>query len=285
MQENDPSDTGPPEASLDRALAIVEFLRANCPWDAAQTPTTLLRHLVEETYEVVDAVVREDERALRDELGDLLLNLAFQVVLAEERGGAGRAEIVDQLEEKMRRRHPHLFGLGPAEPWESIKRREREARHAGAGVATIDAAGAASPAPSILDDLARGLDPLLRAHRVQEVVARVGFDWPDAQGALEKVREELEEVHAELDSGSDALEDEIGDLLFSAVNLARRAGIHAPTALARTNAKFIRRFQSLERIAARRGLSLEGMELEQMDAVWDEVKREERAAVPNVPGR
>jgi len=283
MQENDLPGADAPDTRLDRALAIVEFLRANCPWDAAQTPSTLLRHLVEETYEVVDAVVREDDHALRDELGDLLLNLAFQVVLAEERGGIGRAEIVAHLEEKMRRRHPHLYGLGPAESWESIKQREREDRRTVARDAADPESAAGSP--GVLHGLARGLDPLLRAHRAQEMVAGVGFDWPDALGALEKVREEVEEVRAELDTGGDALEEEIGDLLFSVVNVARRAGVHAPTALARTNAKFIRRFQALESIAARRGTPLEGMKLEQMDALWDEVKREERAAVPNVPER
>jgi len=283
MQENDLPGGDAPDTRLDRALAIVEFLRANCPWDAAQTPTTLLRHLVEETYEVVDAVVREDDQALCDELGDLLLNLAFQVVLAEERGGIGRAEIVAHLEEKMRRRHPHLYGLGPAESWESVKRREREDRRTAAGVAADPGSGVGTP--GVLHGLARGLDPLLRAHRVQEIVARIGFDWPDALGALEKVREEVEEVRAELDSGGDALEEEIGDLLFSVVNVARRAGVHAPTALARTNAKFIRRFQALESLAARRGIPLDEMDLEEMDALWDEVKREERVAVPNVPER
>jgi len=267
-QENHPLPGSTAGGSLDRAVALVEFLRAHCPWDAAQTPTTLLRHLVEETYEVVDAVVREDDEALRDELGDLLLNVAFQVVLGEERGGLSREDVVGRLEEKMRRRHPHLFGLGPAEDWESIKARERVERH--------PTGEAGRPEKSLLDDLARGLDPLLRAHRMQEVVARVGFDWPDALGALEKVREECDEVGAELKQGGDALEAEIGDLLFSAVNLARRAGVHAPAALARTNAKFVRRFQALEALAARRGTPLERMNLEAMDALWDEVKRAER---------
>jgi nucleoside triphosphate diphosphatase len=243
-QENHPLPGSAAGGSLDRALALVEFLRAHCPWDAAQTPITLLRHLVEETYEVVDAVVREDDEALRDELGDLLLNVAFQVVLGEERGGLARQDVVRRLEDKMRRRHPHLFGLGPAEDWEAIKARERAERH--------PTGEAGRPEKSLLDDLARGMDPLLRAHRMQEIVARVGFDWPDA------------------------LEAEIGDLLFSAVNLARRAGVHAPAALARTNAKFVRRFQAVEALAARRGTPLDDMNLDAMDALWDEVKRAER---------
>jgi nucleoside triphosphate diphosphatase len=267
-QENHPLPGSAAGGSLDRALALVEFLRAHCPWDAAQTPITLLRHLVEETYEVVDAVVREDDEALRDELGDLLLNVAFQVVLGEERGGLARQDVVRRLEDKMRRRHPHLFGLGPAEDWEAIKARERAERH--------PTGEAGRPEKSLLDDLARGMDPLLRAHRMQEIVARVGFDWPDALGALEKVREECDEVRAELEHGGDPLEAEIGDLLFSAVNLARRAGVHAPAALARTNAKFVRRFQAVEALAARRGTPLDDMNLDAMDALWDEVKRAER---------
>jgi nucleoside triphosphate diphosphatase len=269
-QENHPLPGSAAGGSLDRALALVEFLRAHCPWDAAQTPITLLRHLVEETYEVVDAVVREDDEALRDELGDLLLNVAFQVVLGEERGGLARQDVVRRLEDKMRRRHPHLFGLGPAEDWEAIKARERAERH--------PTGEAGRPEKSLLDDLARGMDPLLRAHRMQEIVARVGFDWPDALGALEKVREECDEVRAELEHGGDPLEAEIGDLLFSAVNLARRAGVHAPAALARTNAKFVRRFQAVEALAARRGTPLDDMNLDAMDALWDEVKRAERGS-------
>lgn len=258
-----------PQSSLDRALALVEFLRAHCPWDAAQTPLTLLRHLVEETYEVVDAIVREDDDALRDELGDLLLNLAFQVVLGEERGGFDREAIVRQLEDKMRRRHPHLYGLGDAQPWEVIKAREQEERNG----ARVGSEGA----EHLLADLPRGLDPLLRAHRMQEIVARVGFDWPDAFGAWDKVREEVEEVRSELEAGDgDALEAEIGDLLFSVVNLARRAGVHAPGALARTNAKFIARFEQLERLAHARGEDLAAMGLEALDRLWDEVKRMER---------
>jgi nucleoside triphosphate diphosphatase len=260
-----------PQISLDRALALVEFLRAHCPWDAAQTPVTLLRHLVEETYEVVDAVVREDEVALRDELGDLLLNLAFQVVLGEERGALDREEVIQRLEEKMRRRHPHLYGLGDAEPWEVIKAREMREKVAAEKDGEV-------PEP-LLADLPRGLDPLLRAHRMQEIVARVGFDWADALGAWEKVREEVEEVRAELDAGNtDALEAEIGDLLFSVVNLARRAGVHAPGALARTNSKFVARFGQLERLARARGEDLATMGLEALDRLWDEVKRTEREA-------
>jgi nucleoside triphosphate diphosphatase len=270
-QENTGSSVPLPHGSLDRALALVEFLRAHCPWDAEQTPTTLLRHLVEETYEVVDAIVRQDDAALRDELGDLLLNLAFQIVLGEERQGLDRETVVQRLEEKMRRRHPHLYGLGEAEEWQILKERERRQRAA--------ENGEDEQAGGLLDDLATGLDPLLRAHRMQEIVARVGFDWADTFGAWEKIREEVEEVRAELEAGdADAIEAEIGDLLFSVVNLARRAGVYAPGALARTNAKFVRRFEQLERLARSRGVDIESLDLEALDRLWDEVKQAERPA-------
>lgn len=258
-----PAQSSPAEGSLDRALELVSFLRAHCPWDAAQTPLSLRRYLVEETHEVVDAIEADDPSALRDELGDLLLNLAFQVVIGEEGGHFTREEVIGGLEEKMKRRHPHLYGLGDAEPWEVLKARERgeetETREAG-----------------VLDGLVPAADPLRHAHRIQERVARVGFDWPDANGALEKTREEVEEVRVELASGdAHALEGEIGDLLFSVVNLARLAGVDAPTALARANAKFVRRFASLEQLARARGMVLEDAGLEALDRLWDEAKRGE----------
>jgi MazG family protein len=254
----------PADASLDRALALVEYLRAHCPWDAAQTPDSLLRHLVEESWEVADAVLRRDEPELADELGDLLLNVAFQVVLAEERGAFSRADVVAGLIEKMERRHPHLFGLGEAEPWERIKAREQAARRTAAGA---DAGG-------VLDGVPTGLEPLARAQRIQEQVATVGFDWPDAGGALEKVREEVEEVRAELAAGrSDALEDELGDLLFAAVNVARLAGADASVALARANAKFALRFRALEALAHERGVELGAAGLDELDQLWNEAKR------------
>lgn len=260
----DHPDPTPAPGALDRALALVEFLRANCPWDAAQTPRSLRRYLLEESHEVVDAIEAGDEAELRGELGDLLLNLAFQVVLGEERGAFDREEVVAGLEEKMRRRHPHLYGLGEAESWEALKARERE-----------DAER--EPSGGLLADLPSGLDPLQRAHRVQESVARVGFDWPSWHGALEKVREEVDEVGVELRADDrERIEDELGDLLFSVVNLARLAGVHAPTALTRANAKFVRRFTALEALARERGIGMGEAGLEALDRLWDEAKRGER---------
>jgi MazG family protein len=248
---------------LDRALALVEFLRAHCPWDAAQTPASLTRYLLEEAHETAGAIAAGDPQALRGELGDLLLNVAFQVVIGEETGAFSREEVVAGLEQKMRRRHPHLYGLGPAEPWEAIKARER---------------GGATP-ESILDEVPAGLDPLLLAFRIQDRVARVGFDWDDARGAWDKVREETEEIGRELDEADpDRLQDEIGDLLFAAVNLARLAQVHPSAALARANAKFSRRFRALEGLAGERGVVWGQASLEELDRLWDEVKRIERAA-------
>jgi len=238
---------------LDRALDLVRFLRQRCPWDAAQTPLTLVPYLLEEAHEVADAVTAEDDGALAGELGDLLLNLAFQIVLAEERGAFDAEAVVSQLEAKMRRRHPHIYG-GEAEPWEALKARERGDR-------------------PVLEGLSPRLDPLSRAHRIQERVSSVGFDWADARGAFEKVAEELEEVREALEGAEPgALEEELGDLLFAVVNLTRLAGVHAMNALQRANQKFTARFEALERLARERGIVLGSASLEELDALWEEIK-------------
>jgi len=267
-----PIEGPPPGRALDRALDLVRFLRANCPWDREQTPASLIPYLLEESHEVVDAIHDGDGSALEGELGDLLLNLAFQVVLGEEEGRFTAESVTARLEDKMRRRHPHLYGLGEREAWETLKARER-------------AEG------GVLDGLARGLDPLTAAHRIQDRVSGVGFDWADYKGALAKVREELDEVEAELaaipdgrgggaepvaGAPADALEEELGDLLFAAVNLVRLAGRHPTPALERANRKFRRRFESLEALAKERGVSLGQAGLEELDVLWDEVKAGER---------
>ncbi len=243
---------------LDRALALVRFLRANCPWDAKQTARSLVPHLLEEAHEVADAVHDGDVLELEGELGDLLLNLAFQIVVAEEAGSFDAAAVYGRLEAKMVRRHPHLFGDGTARLWEETKAEER------------------APGESALDGLARGLDPLTKAYRAQEKAAGVGFDWPDHEGAMDKVAEEVDEVRAALASGDpDELADEVGDLLFAAVNVARLVGVHPTTALAAANRKFVRRFQALEERARDEGLALPGATLGELDAVWEVVKEDE----------
>jgi nucleoside triphosphate diphosphatase len=249
---------------------MVEFLRVHCPWDAAQTPRSLLPYLLEEAHEVAEAVELRDDPGLAAELGDLLLHVAFQISLARERDAFDADDIASAVIAKMRRRHPQLFGMAPAgsaagssPEWERLKAVERG-----------DA--------SLVSGLAPGLDPLSRAHRLQERVSAVGFDWADASGALAKVREEVEEVAMALAEGPEPrIEEELGDLLFSVVNLARLAGSHGMHALARANRKFSDRFRGLERLAAERGIDLGGAGLEQLDALWDEVKAR---AEPTPPG-
>lgn len=251
---DEPRFPGPGE--LDRALELVRFLRRECSWDRVQTAESLIPHLLEETHEVVDAIREGDMHELEGELGDLLLNLAFQVVVAEEGGALDAASVYRRLEEKMVARHPHLFGSGERRSWESLKAAERE-----------DDQG-------VLSGLAKGLDPLTKAFRIQERVAGVGFDWENHRGAYDKVAEELEEVGEALRAGApDHVAEELGDLLFAVVNLARLAGTHPTTALADANRKFRERFEAVERLASERGIDMATAGLEALDALWDEVKR------------
>jgi len=292
---------GPPdgaEPALDRALALVRFLRAHCPWDAKQTARSLVPYLLEECHETVDAIHAGDADALEGELGDLLLNVAFQIVVGEEEERFTAESITARLEEKMARRHPHLYGLGEAESWEVLKAREREEER--------------DPGEErgVLADLASGLDPLTKAHRIQDRVSGVGFDWSDYRGGWRKVEEELHEVreaierelegassggvpeepHASSGTGRglggeaghgvtpDAVEEELGDLLFAVVNLVRLAGRHPTTALERANRKFRRRFEAVEALARERGVAVEEAGLEALDELWDEVKRSDTDA-------
>jgi ATP diphosphatase len=231
---------------------MVRDLRRRCPWDRAQTRETLRPYLVEEVLELDHALGDGDPAAIRGEVSDLLLHLAFQLVIAEERHEFTPSEVADVLEHKMRRRHPHLFDLGEAEPWERIKRRERQGKTLAGIVPT--------------------LPPLLKAYRLQERAASVGFDWPDTGGPIEKVREELAEVEGELETPSDRVTDEIGDLLFAVVNLARKAGVQPGPALDRANRKFGERFAAVEALCAERGIELDNAGLKTLDTLWDEVK-------------
>jgi ATP diphosphatase len=237
---------------------MVRDLRLRCPWDRAQTRETLRPYLVEEALELDDALGTGDPDAIQGEVSDLLLHLAFQLVIGEERREFSPDDVAERLERKMRRRHPHLFDLGEAEPWERIKRRERRGK--------------------TLDGIVPTLPPLLKAYRLQERAASVGFDWPDGAGPVEKVREELAEVERELggDPG-DRLTDEIGDLLFAVVNLARKAGVLPGPALDRANRKFHRRFEAIEALCLERGIDLDSAGLEALDGLWDEVKAAETA--------
>jgi MazG family protein len=247
------------DTALARALALVRDLRARCPWDRAQTRATLRPYLVEEALELDQALKEADAAPLRDELGDLLLHLAFQLVIGEERGEFDAETVTRGLEEKMWRRHPQLFGGSSApdqQGWERVKRKER-----GAGSGT-------------LRGLPPSLPPILMAYRLQQRAAGVGFDWPDATGPMLKVKEEIAELERETGRGQrERLEDEVGDLLFAVVNLARKLAIDPRAALERANEKFARRFDAVERLAEERGVDVGRASLEQLDRLWDEVKR------------
>jgi nucleoside triphosphate diphosphatase len=256
---------------LDDALDLVRFLRNNCEWDAAQTPQSLLPYLLEEAHETADAVAAANDDDLAGELGDLLLNVAFQIVLAEERRAFTAADVVARLQSKMRRRHPHLYGDGPRVDWETLKRQERER-----GAAAERSSGGTTEGGGLLHGIGSGLEPLSKAQRMQERVATVGFDWPSAEGAYDKVVEEVAEVRELMDSADAArVEEEIGDLLFAVVNLARLSGAHAMRALVQANAKFSRRFQALEALAHERGVVFGEASLAELDLLWDEVKASE----------
>jgi len=245
------------DSALGRALVLVRSLRAGCSWDHAQTPQTLRPYLVEEVLELDQAIRDGDPIALRDELGDLLLHLAFQIVIAEERSQFNAEAVTRGLEQKMRRRHPDLFaGRGGAdhEHWEHTKRRERGSAGTLAGLPVT-------------------LPPLLMAFRLQARAAGVGFDWPDERGPLDKVREEAAEVERTTRGGTPAaLLEEVGDLLFAVVNLARKLGVDPGAALERANDKFTSRFAALEKLAQERGLEVGRASLEELDKLWDEVK-------------
>src|SRR5213076_1474263 len=246
----------PGHTALARALALVRDLRARCPWDRVQTRDTLRPYLVEEALELDQALKQDDAARLRDELGDLLLHVAFQIVIGEERGEFDAESVTRALEEKMRRRHPHLFGLGDKPlSWELGKRETGKGKR------------------GILEGNPAMLPPLLMAYRLQERAAGVGFDWPDATGPMHKVKEEIAEVERETGKGKrESLRDELGDLLFAVVNLSRKLGIDPRAALEQANDKFTRRFEAVERLAEQRGLDLGRAGLAELDRLWDEVK-------------
>ena len=251
------------DSALGRALGLVRELRQRCPWDRAQSPQTLRPYLVEEALELDHAIQTDDPEAVRDELGDLLLHLAFQIVIGEERSQFNADVVTRTLEEKMWRRHPNLFGDGRISTsdhagWELVKR--REPRSGGKR--------------GTLAGLPPTLPPLVMAYRLQERAAGIGFDWPDANGPMAKVKEEVAELEKEQGTGRrEQVEEELGDLLFAAVNLARKLGIEAGQALERANLKFMQRFEKLEKLAEERGLEMGRASLEELDGLWNEVKQ------------
>ena len=238
--------------SLNDALAIMRDLRRRCEWDAAQTHASLRPYLIEEAHELDDALRDGDDAAMREELGDVLLQVLFHAVVAEERGAFDIEDVAGALVSKMERRHPHLYGDGEREPWERMKAHARK---------------------SIGERLPASLPALHRAHRLQDRAAGVGFDWPDARGPLEKVREEVDETAAHLSADGavtdrEALEGELGDLLFAVVNLARHLNIEPEAALREANRKFEKRFRAIETAPG-----FEQMTLDEKEALWVEAKK------------
>jgi MazG family protein len=269
--------------ALARLLGIMRRLRdpaEGCPWDRVQSFATIAPYTIEEAYEVADAIARDDLVALRDELGDLLFQVVYHARLAEEVGAFGFAEVAAGIGDKLTRRHPHVFGAAGARDavatageqsarWEDHKASERAAEEA--------ARRAAGAAPSVLDDLPVALPALTRGHKLGKRVARVGFDWPDHAGAFDKVVEEVGELRREHEQGAprQRLHDEFGDLLFALCNVARKLELDPEAALRDANAKFERRFRAVEARLAERGRTPASSDLQEMDALWDEVKRAE----------
>lgn len=262
-----------PDAGIERLLEIMRRLRdpqTGCPWDIEQDFASIAPYTIEEAYEVADAIEREAWNELKGELGDLLFQSVFHAQMAEEAGHFTFQDVVRAMSDKMVARHPHVFGdqsrdksaAQQTRDWETIKAAER----------------AEKAQKGTLDGVAANLPALLRAWKLQKRAARVGFDWPDASHVLDKIVEEARELEAAREIKShDEIEEEFGDLLFVMANLARHLGVEPEAALRRANAKFVRRFEAVERKLAERDRTPQQSDLAEMDALWDEVKAEEKA--------
>ncbi|GLK75560.1 nucleoside triphosphate pyrophosphohydrolase [Methylopila jiangsuensis] len=270
-----------PARDIARLIEIMSALRtpgSGCAWDLEQSFATIAPYTIEEAYEVADAIQRGDLEDLKDELGDLLLQVAFHARMAEEEGAFAFGDVVEAITAKLIRRHPHVFGEAQDRTPEAIKaawgaikageKAERAARRGGEAAAV-----------SLLDGVPPALPALTRAMKLQEKAATVGFDWDDVALVVGKVREEIDEVAEAVDSGDrDAIEDEIGDLLCAVANLARHAGVDPEAAARRSNAKFERRFRAIEAALGRQGRTPADSDLAEMDALWNAAKAQERKA-------
>ena len=271
-----------PSRDISRLLEIMAALRtpgSGCPWDLEQNFATIAPYTIEEAYEVTDAIARGDLDDLRDELGDLLLQVVFHARLAEEQKAFAFGDVVESISRKMIRRHPHVFAdkdgrLTPSHvksAWDRIKAEEKAERPARRPAEPVSHA-------SLLSSVKAGQPALTQAMELQRRASSVGFDWNDPRAVLHKIREEADEIESALDRGdAKELADETGDLLFALVNLARHVGADPELALRGTNAKFERRFGYIERALAAQGRSLESASLEEMDALWNEAKGAEVA--------
>ncbi len=265
-------DPTPSAQAVDRLLDLMARLRApdGCPWDREQTPASLKPQLLEECYEVLEAVDSGSPEHLTEELGDLLLHLVFQAQIAQEAGQFTFADVASGIADKLVRRHPHVFGnekvadaAGTIALWHELKKAEKPER------------------ASVLDGVPRALPALMRAEALQKKARQVGFDWPDAHGALAKVREELTEVTAEIESGlahdvkltvNEKTSEELGDLLFAIVNLTRHLKLDAEELLNKASDKFSHRFRAVEERVKAQGKDMKNCSLEELDAIWNEIK-------------
>jgi len=261
---------------------LVGFLRSpeGCAWDRDQTSSSLKPYFLEEFYELLEAIEHENPDSICEELGDVLLHICFQVSLARQAGHFALEDVVARVRDKMIRRHPHVFGDVQFNSrgdqlfaWEQIKHREKAPKHNGTEPV---------PEKSVLDDLPKDLPALLASYRLQGRVSEYHFDWSEPLEVFSKIEEELKELRTAIQKGrAEAVEEEIGDLLFSVVNLARLLEVHPQLALERTNRKFTRRFKKLEQLLRKRGLSLGDFSLGELDKVWDEVKNLENPQADN----
>jgi ATP diphosphatase len=275
-----------PSRNISRLIEIMAALRTpvtGCPWDVEQTFATIAPYTIEEAYEVADAIARGDLDDLRDELGDLLLQVVFHARMAEEEMAFDFGGVVEAITGKLIRRHPHVFGetAGPTtqeqvkDNWDVIKAQEKAERAERRSERT-------RPESSLLSSVRSGVPAMTRAFELQKKAATVGFDWREAGPVLDKIREETDEIAAVLAGGDkDKIAEEIGDLIFTAINLARVAGIDPESALRTTNAKFVRRFAYVEEAIAARGNTPEETSLQEMDELWTEAKTEERLRSPD----
>jgi len=255
---------------FDRLVSVFERLRApgGCPWDAKQDHKSIARSVIEEAHELFEAIQTDNVPHMREELGDILLQVIFHSIIARDQGEFTLSDVINDLRDKLIYRHPHVFGDAKADTssevtrnWEILKKREK----------------GKSERKSILDGIPDSLPALLAARKIQSVVSRVGFDWQDVRGVIQKLKEEMAELSEAMEKGAATdMEEEMGDLLFSMVNLARISRIDPEAALRGTNRKFRKRFSLIEKEARKRGINLEEMTLEEMDRIWEKAKMGER---------